>query len=182
MRKNNQGFTLIELLVVIAIIGILSSVVISSLNSARLRAKDAQRLSDVKQIQTALEMYYNEYGYYPKKTAYTYTDSGCGGSSSWCSDIDSLKKDLAPYINLPSKNSSGFNKDYYYNADSGDNYQSYGFMVSLESNSNSPKEQNDGGYLSYMYEVGEQPKYCMSKYTGTDAYWWSTTNVCAGGN
>ena len=60
MKKNKTGFTLIELLIVISIIGVLSSVVISSLKTAREKARDAQRLSDVKQIQTALEMFYNE--------------------------------------------------------------------------------------------------------------------------
>jgi len=66
MYKNKQkGFTLIELLVVIAIIGILSSVVLASLNSARLKARDAKRVSDVKQIQLALEMYYDDNSNYP---------------------------------------------------------------------------------------------------------------------
>ena len=60
-----RGFTLIELLVVIAIIGILSSVVLASLNSARGKARDAVRKSDLSQIQTALEMYYDSYGGYP---------------------------------------------------------------------------------------------------------------------
>ncbi|MCR4334277.1 MAG: type II secretion system GspH family protein [Patescibacteria group bacterium] len=58
-KNNNRGFTLIELLVVIAIIGILSSVVLASLSSARAKARDAKRLSDIRQIQTALEMYYS---------------------------------------------------------------------------------------------------------------------------
>ena len=57
MFKRNKGFTLIELLVVIAIIGILSSVVLASLNSARKKSRDARRISDLKQIQLALEMY-----------------------------------------------------------------------------------------------------------------------------
>nr|AQQ74998.1 hypothetical protein [uncultured bacterium] len=48
--KESSGFTLIELLVVIAIIGILSSVVLASLNSARAKGRDARRLSDLKQI------------------------------------------------------------------------------------------------------------------------------------
>lgn len=48
--KFKRGFTLIELLVVIAIIGILSSVVLASLNSARSKARDAQRLSDLEQM------------------------------------------------------------------------------------------------------------------------------------
>ena len=63
MRK--QGFTLIELLVVIAIIGLLSTLSVLALNSGRARSRDAKRISDIKQIQTAAEMYYNEAGYYP---------------------------------------------------------------------------------------------------------------------
>ena len=59
------GFTLIELLVVIAIIGILSSVVLASLNSARQKGRDARRISDVKQIQLALELYYDTNAGYP---------------------------------------------------------------------------------------------------------------------
>lgn len=57
-----QGFTLIELLVVIAIIGLLSSVVLVSLNSARMKARDARRIVDLKQIRLALEMYYDQFG------------------------------------------------------------------------------------------------------------------------
>ncbi len=52
-----KGFTLIELLVVIAIIGLLSSVVLASLNSSRIKARDARRISDLHQIQLALELY-----------------------------------------------------------------------------------------------------------------------------
>ncbi len=54
-----RGFTLIELLVVIAIIGILSSIVLASLNSARLKSRDARRLADIKQLQLALALYYD---------------------------------------------------------------------------------------------------------------------------
>ncbi len=60
----SRGFTLIELLVVISIIGILSSVVLASLNSARAKARDARRMSDLNSIQIALEMYYLDYGTY----------------------------------------------------------------------------------------------------------------------
>lgn len=63
--KNTRGFTLIELLVVIAIIGILSSVVLASLNSARSRAQDAKRFADLRQLSSALEIYYNDVGSYP---------------------------------------------------------------------------------------------------------------------
>ncbi|MFH1551303.1 MAG: prepilin-type N-terminal cleavage/methylation domain-containing protein [bacterium] len=64
--NKKRGFTLVELLVVIAIIGILSSVVLVSVQSARAKARDARRLSDLNQISTALELYYAQYEYYPK--------------------------------------------------------------------------------------------------------------------
>lgn len=55
--QRSAGFTLIELLVVIAIIGLLSSVVLTSLNTARQKGRDARRVADVQQIQLALEFY-----------------------------------------------------------------------------------------------------------------------------
>ena len=64
-QKQTRGFTLIELLVVIAIIGILSSVVLVSLNTARAKARDATRKTDLKQLQTALELYFNDNRAYP---------------------------------------------------------------------------------------------------------------------
>ena len=66
MRKyKNEGFTLVELLVVIAIIGILASVVLVSLNSARGKARDARRISDLHQISLAMENYYDANQAYP---------------------------------------------------------------------------------------------------------------------
>ncbi len=64
--NRKKGFTLIELLVVIAIIGILATVVLVSLNSARAKARDTRRLSDLRQTALALEMYANDNsGLYP---------------------------------------------------------------------------------------------------------------------
>ncbi len=65
LPTSKKGFTLIELLVVIAIIGVLSSVVLASLNTARTKGQDAARISSVKSLKTALEMYYNDNGGYP---------------------------------------------------------------------------------------------------------------------
>ncbi|MCF7835913.1 MAG: type II secretion system GspH family protein [Candidatus Marinimicrobia bacterium] len=64
-KRKNKGFTLIELLVVIAIIGVLASVVLASLNSARKKSRDARRVADIEQIQLALEMYFDANSEYP---------------------------------------------------------------------------------------------------------------------
>lgn len=73
MYKDKKAFTLIELLVVIAIIGLLSTLSVIALNSARAKARDAKRISDVKQMQVALEMYYNDMATYP--------DTASGGAA-----------------------------------------------------------------------------------------------------
>ncbi|MCP6720205.1 MAG: type II secretion system GspH family protein [Patescibacteria group bacterium] len=57
---NNKGFTLIEMLVVIAIIGLLSSTILIGLGNARTRARDARRISDLRQVQNGLENHYVE--------------------------------------------------------------------------------------------------------------------------
>lgn len=60
MKKHYNGFTLIELLVVIAIIGILAGIILVSLGGARSSARDARRLSDIRQVGTAMELFYND--------------------------------------------------------------------------------------------------------------------------
>lgn len=65
LKQNQKGFTLIELLVVIAIIGLLASVVLLALGSARQKSRDAKRLADTRQIVSALELYYNDHSGYP---------------------------------------------------------------------------------------------------------------------
>ena len=91
-KHKNKGFTLIELLVVIAIIGLLASIVLVSLNSARKKGRDAKRAAELKQIQTALEMYYDNYNAYPVGSAGS--DRGCWinneGYSS-CHPLGALK-------------------------------------------------------------------------------------------
>jgi type II secretion system protein G len=62
---NNFGFTLIELLVVISIIGMLSSIVLASLNSARDQAKATKVVSNLEEIQKALEAHKTDRGKYP---------------------------------------------------------------------------------------------------------------------
>ncbi len=78
----NRGFTLIELLVVIAIIGLLSSIVLASLNTARGKGRDVRRLADMHTLEVALELYANDHnGNYPDSNF-----SGCGGWEATGSD------------------------------------------------------------------------------------------------
>ncbi len=60
-----KGFTLIELLLVIGIIGILSTIVIVNTTTAKSKSRDADRISDIRTLQLALELYYNDFGYFP---------------------------------------------------------------------------------------------------------------------
>lgn len=77
MRKSS-GFTLLELLVVIAVIGCIASIVLVSLNVARQKARDSRRLSDARQLQIVLELYYDKYDIYPA----TDSDTGWGWDRS----------------------------------------------------------------------------------------------------
>lgn len=74
---EKRGFTLIELLVVVAIIGVLASVVLPSLNTARAKARDAVRKQDMQTIYTMLAQYAIEYGGIPETV--DYGDSNVGG-------------------------------------------------------------------------------------------------------
>lgn len=78
MKNRQRGFTLVELLVVIAIIGLLSTIGVVSLNSARAKARDAKRLSDVRQMSSILELFFNGKQSYPQSPlAGTKMDGGC---------------------------------------------------------------------------------------------------------
>ncbi len=100
---SKKGFTIIELLVVISIIGLLSSIVIVSLNAARATARDKQRISDLAQIQLALKLYQTQNGEFPcenpsncSASVQTQSANGRIGEGNY---IDTL---LIPYIgNVP---------------------------------------------------------------------------------
>lgn len=120
-----RGFTLIELLVVIAIIGILSSVVLASLNNARLNARTARSIQDLHSLRTALELYVtSNNGNYP-------LSSGSGGGwdglyTCWGDSTTNWIPGLAP-IYIPSlprspNNSTNCDNNYIYRSD-GVNYK-----------------------------------------------------------
>lgn len=65
ISNSKRGFTLIELLIVVAIIGVLATLLMANFVGVRQRARDAQRKSDLRQIQSALEIYRSDLGSYP---------------------------------------------------------------------------------------------------------------------
>lgn len=92
ITRSQQGFTLIELLVVIAIIGILTSVLMVNFIGVRQRARDAQRKTTMKQLQSAFELYRSDNGKYPCFTSdCTSTTAGTMGNST-------LKTTLSTYL------------------------------------------------------------------------------------
>lgn len=135
---SSRGFTLIELLVVIAIIGILATVVLVALSGARLKSRDAQRLSELKEMQKALELYYSTNGRYPVTVCaapdlnWTSFDSATYSSRKTCTKsglagVNTLTVEMAPYISaLNDPKNLGTDSGFLYS--SAPNGQSYCFM------------------------------------------------------
>ncbi|MES2213744.1 MAG: type II secretion system protein [Patescibacteria group bacterium] len=120
-HNRTRAFTLIELLVVISIIALLASIVLSFLNVARSRARDAKRKNDIHQIQTALELYFSDHGEYPVSGGATYP-AGPGWSDSGDASWTALQTLLSPYLSKLSKDPTdngvfagwgGFSYNYY---------------------------------------------------------------------
>ncbi len=93
-NRLNRGFTLIELLVVIAIIGILSSVVLASLNTARAKGSDAAIKADIAGIRAAAEVFYDTSGNYGPVGAYYNATCGAAGQPSSVSDDPTVQKQI----------------------------------------------------------------------------------------
>ena len=125
-ENMKKGFTLIELLVVISIIGLLASIVVVSLGGARTKGRDARAKADIRQIQTAFELCYNQTtpGAYPDFTGSTVTTpwvnvSG-GPASITCGGVIFMSP-------VPAGNGS---VNYQWN--DFDNTQKYGLRADLE--------------------------------------------------
>lgn len=150
---HKAGFTLIELLVVIGIIGILSSIVLTSLNQARAKARDARRFQEAKQIMNALELYYTDNGHYPYPIAEGSWIYSTQTSGDWPVQF---KNDLAKYMPTVPKDplnigtaswNTSFRYAYYSNTDPASTYCPQGkcyFLVFQVEKGPNPYEKTDG--------------------------------------
>lgn len=105
-----RGFTLIELLVVIAIISFVTSIVLTSLATARAKGRDTKRLGDLKSVQAALELYRNDNGRYPLRTNWSGTCANFGsygvtGSGGYVPDLAPTYIKILPQDPKPSAGS-----------------------------------------------------------------------------
>lgn len=102
MNTKKNGFTIIELIVVVAIIAVLAAIVITNVNIYMVKARDARRKADIKQIMLALEMYYADNGQYPTGSWLT------SNNTNWAT----LQTALAPYLRSlpkdPRQDTSGY--------------------------------------------------------------------------
>ena len=138
---NRRGFTLVELLVVIAIIGILASVVLVSLNGARQKARDASRVSNVRQISLALENYYDDNLAYPNATS-------------------ALKPDYLPEVPVDPQNEAA----YAYNAQAcSPTYQGYVIRATLENTDHSALKNDTNDTTCTVPCADASGYYCLSQ-------------------
>src|SRR5690348_14262381 len=113
---KRSGFTLIEILIVVAIIAILASVVLIGLGPTQQAGRDSRRLSDLRQVQNGLELYFNKCGYYPGNAV----AASCAGVawapvSDWATMSGALTGSAIGVNSVPKDPTSG--RTYYYGTD-----------------------------------------------------------------
>lgn len=119
ITHNQKGFTLIELLVVIAIIGIISTIAVALFANAQKSARDAKRISDIQEIQKALEQFY-VVGSRTYPTDLQQTSTGINNSSYF------------PNGSVPKDGTTDYS--YFYNASCPGNNKAYRVCATMETN------------------------------------------------
>ena len=144
MIQTRKGFTLIEMLIVVAVVGILASLVLVGLAPVQRQGRDARRISDLRQVQTGLELYFVRNGEYPD-------------TQSWTELMDTLVNAGIGISNVPQDPSPS--KTYQYAS----NFTSYVLAAELEEVSNNRLNDDvDGTILGIDCGVaGSDTVYCV---------------------
>ena len=152
--NSKRGFTLIELLVVISIIALLASIIFSAVTAARSKARDAERISDMRQLSNAINLYFSDKGSLPRN------------QTGWCTTVSNatngwgpaFQADLVPtYIGKVSLDPTKANQvgDYFY-FNQGNTTNNFSVCAMLENSSN-------GSYDYSACANGRVYNYCVSQ-------------------
>ena len=135
-----KGFTLIELMVVVLIIMLLAGVIVVNVDTARKKARDAKRISDLSTVSAALENYYADNHAYPVADNWTIAHDSKDSPTGW---VPSITPQYLQVLPVSPRNIDG-NHAYWYRSDSP--YREYKIVAcSLESPEGWNQANNDGG-------------------------------------
>ena len=135
VKKCGAGFTLVELLIVVGIIGILATLLMANFIGVRQRARDAQRKSDIRQIQSALELYRSDIGSYPGSFP------SCGSALTGGTPVNTYMQKIPCD---PSGSSYYNGGNYRYNQDSVTSYTLGGCLENSADSQGSPSAPTGG--------------------------------------
>jgi len=133
-HSKDKGFTLIELLVVIAIIAILSGILITSLTGSRAKSRDAKRVSDISQIQLAIEQYFDRCQQYPHPVGNGTVGALAADVTSGSCTSGGTSITLGNFISQIPQTPDGGNSHYDYVINAASNPTDYILHTQLETN------------------------------------------------
>lgn len=140
-KTKDKAFTIVELLVVIAIIAIITAIITSNFATAKSKSRDAKRVSDLNNIQLALEYYFDRCKTYPKPSAGNIPD--LNSSTGSCIALNLKLSNFISVIPSPPSNDA-----YTYAVDDTNNPQDYVLMTVLENDNSVLRDDIDGTVYS----------------------------------